>query len=292
MNVLMIGATGMLGRPVARRLVDDGFALRIITRDADRARTVLPKGVEIHSGDLRDEQAMIAAMGQIDAIYINLAAPMAKRSPPYEPELHGTQAIVSAAGKANARRIVRISALGVDDAADQWWAARHKFEADNVVMNSGLEWTIFRPTWLMESLATLKPPGRFIISLNIGDFPLRWIAGEDYARQVSAALRSGASVNRVYVPQGPELATINDAVRRFAQAWPGGLHVIPASLALMRFGRPFSGKMHYLTSLLDMTRDHFARLDRQVFATDLPQSHMKIEDYVGYIQRTGDVPRK
>jgi hypothetical protein len=41
-----------------------------------------------------------------------------------------------------------------------------------------------------------------------------------------------------------------------------------------------------------MTRDHFARIDRQAIATDLPAATMTIEDYARYAERTNDWPRK
>ncbi len=292
MHVLIIGATGMLGRPVARQLTADGFQVRALVRNPEAARKILPTGVELHSGDLRDSQSLLAALRGVDAVYLNLAAPMRRSAPKWDPELDGARAVVEAARQAGVKRLLRISALGVEEAVDRWWSAKHKYLADHAVMESSLNWTVFRPTWLMESLATLKLPGPFIMSLNIGDAPLRWIAGEDFARQVSAAIAAPASYGRTYVPQGPELLTIGQAVRRFARAWPRKLFVVRAPMPVMRLGSLVSGKAHYLTSLLRMTRDEFSRLDQQAFPTDLPQARMTVEQYVESIRRTGDMPRK
>ena len=78
-----------------------------------------------------------------------------------------------------------------------------------------------------------------------------------------------------------------------ARAWTRDrLRLLPTPVWSMRPGAIVSGKAHYLVSLLDMTRDHFARIDRHAIPTDLPQPRMTIEDSARYVERTGDWPRK
>jgi hypothetical protein len=123
--------------------------------------------------------------------------------------------------------------------------------------------------------------------------PLRWIAGEDYARQVCGALCERSAINRIYQPQGPELLTIKQAMRRFIAAWQKQrLRLLPTPLWTMQPAAGFAGKAHYLVSLMDMTRDHFSRIDREAIPTNLPAARMTIEDYARYVERTGDWPRK
>ena len=50
-RVLVVGATGLLGEPVARGLMAAGFAVRVLSRDARRARAVFPSAFEIAEGD-------------------------------------------------------------------------------------------------------------------------------------------------------------------------------------------------------------------------------------------------
>lgn len=289
MNVLIIGATGMLGRPVARRLVTEGFHVRAMVRDVDCARPMLPPECELLKGDLRDAPSLEAAMRGADAVYLNLAAPMKARAPAFEPELHGTQAVIDAARRTSVKRLVRLSAMGVETAASQWWAAEHKARADRAVMESGIAYTILRPTWLMESLATTVF-GRLLLLFDVQG-SLRWLAGDDLARQVAAALRSDAAINEVYHPQGPELLTMRDAAVRFARAWVG-LRIVRVPMWPMRMSAMVNGRAAYLGALLNMTVDHFSRIDQQLLPTNLPPATMTIEDYVRYMRETGDRPRK
>jgi uncharacterized protein YbjT (DUF2867 family) len=297
-TVTIIGATGMLGRPVARRLVEEGFRVRALVRDVQRARKALPGGgCELVPGDVRDEARLLEAVDGSDAVYINLAEPMVRKRPAWDPEVDGTRAVIAAAKAGGVRRVLRISAMGVEDAAIErkpWWAAVSKRDADHALMDSGLDWTIFRPTWFMESLCTMRlGRTRMMLCPDLPRSPLRWIAGEDYARQVCGALCERSAINRIYQPQGPELLTIKQAMRRFIAAWQKQrLRLLPTPLWTMQPAAGFAGKAHYLVSLMDMTRDHFSRIDRQAIATDLPTATMTIEDYARYVEKTGDWPRK
>ena len=121
---------------------------------------------------------------------------------------------------------------------------------------------------------------------------LRWLAGDDYARQVACALRENTAADGIHPVQGPELLSMSDALARFARAWPKRLRVVPAWRLAPRLLSPVSGRAHYMDKLLEMTVRHFGRLDEHHFETDLPRPAMTIEDYVAYIEATGDLPRK
>ncbi len=292
-RVLVIGATGMLGRPVVRRLIEDGYAVRAMVRDVARAKAMLPADCECVHGDVRDDARLLDALDSCDAVHVNLSEPMSRRPPAWDIEVEGTRAVIAACRASGVLRVTRISAMGVDAAADSWWCARSKLDADDALKQSDLHWTIFRPTWFMESLCTFKVAGPIMVCPDLPRSPLRWIAGDDYARQISAAMRSEHAIHQTYHPQGPESLTIRQALLRFRNAWKRQrLRIVPTPLWSMRPGALISGKAHYLVSLMDMTRDHFARVDREVIDTDLPAATMKIEDYARYVERTGDWPRK
>lgn len=292
-RVLVIGAAGMLGRPVVRRLLNDGYTVRVMVRDLSKARMLLPDRCEYVPGDVRDDARLLDALDSCQAVHVNLSHPMVKRMPAWDVEVDGMRAIMAACRASGVQRITRISAMGVDQAADHWWCARSKRDADEALMSSDLQWTLFRPTWFMESLCTFKLAGPFIMALDLPQSPLRWIAGDDFARQIAASLQSDVAIHRTYHPQGPELLTIAQALHRLRNAWKAQrLHLIPARLWMLGPGALLIGKANYLVSLMSMTRDHFARVDRDAIATDLPVAKMTIEDYTQYIEQTGDWPRK
>ena len=211
-RTLIIGATGMLGRPVARRLLAEGRPVRALVRDLEAARAVLPDGCELVRGDVRDAASLENAMDGIDAVYVNLAMPRSPRRPDVERE--GVPIIIDAARKAGVGHLLKISFMGVPQ-ADQWWQIRHKAESERALAGSGIDYTILQPTWFTESLVLFRVGGRLILP-RVPDTPVHWITGDDYAKQVAAALVSPKARNRTYVVQGPEALSFRRAAERLA----------------------------------------------------------------------------
>lgn len=72
MRVLVIGATGVLGRPAVRRLLADGHDVSGLARSADRAAVVAAQGITPVVGDLFDSSALAAVLPGHEAV-VNLA---------------------------------------------------------------------------------------------------------------------------------------------------------------------------------------------------------------------------
>ena len=71
-KVLVIGGTGMLGVPVARRLRTDGYQVRIFTRSLDKAQAKFGAEYEVVAGDVEDQSALLAALQGCQAVHVNL----------------------------------------------------------------------------------------------------------------------------------------------------------------------------------------------------------------------------
>jgi len=68
MTILVIGATGRVGRHVVDQLVNRGVAVRVLTRDPSKVD--FPAAVEIAQGDLLDIDALRAAFTGVDAFFL------------------------------------------------------------------------------------------------------------------------------------------------------------------------------------------------------------------------------
>jgi nucleoside-diphosphate-sugar epimerase len=120
------GASGFIGGHLVRRLVGDGFAVRVLVRPDSEAGSLAGLGVEIARGDLADRASLARAAAGCAVVY-HLAALTSIRSRS-EDEFEATNVLGSAnlaaaAAEAGARRFVHVSSCGV-------YGFRNRFPAD------------------------------------------------------------------------------------------------------------------------------------------------------------------
>ncbi len=107
-TILVVGATGMLGEPVARRLKDDGYRVRVLARDPGRAHARLGEGFEIVRGDVAEPGSLGRAVEGCFGVHISLRGGPDPES--FEAVEHrGTANVAKAAARAGVRRISYLS---------------------------------------------------------------------------------------------------------------------------------------------------------------------------------------
>lgn len=289
--ILVIGGTGMVGRPVVRRMIEEGLPVRLLARTPAKAEARFGDRCEIREGDLRDRASLEAAMDGVGAIYVSLNNVMAAQRPAWDPDTDGTRLIVETALATGVKRVLRLSALGVDQAVDDWWVAAAKTKTDELMLRSGLDVTIFRPGWFMESLPTFLI-GPTLLDFSPSPMKLYWLSGADYGSMVIEALRTPASIGRIYDVQGPDAASMSDALDRFRAAWGQWYPRVRVPRPLLRASAKAIGQSHYLDRLLDMTYVRLLGLPSVTDAQELFRPTMTIEDYVASIRATRDFPSK
>lgn len=148
--ILITGATGYIGRHLVNRLVAQGERPRCLVRDIDRATRLFPGDkVEFVVGDTTRPSSLESAMQGVDTI-IHAAFVTAdhKEAPGYhyeETNVGGTANLVEAAKAAAVQRIVVLSGLGTKpDKPGSYMQGRYL--AEKMVIESGLGWTIIRPS--------------------------------------------------------------------------------------------------------------------------------------------------
>lgn len=129
--ILVTGATGTVGRPLVELLVDEGVAVRAVTRD--RRAADLPDGVDIVEGDPSRPDTIAAALAGVSALFLNPAAV-------------GDAAgdLLARAEEQGVRRAVLLSALVIEFAGGNAISAHHK-EIEDTLTGTGLDWVILRP---------------------------------------------------------------------------------------------------------------------------------------------------
>jgi uncharacterized protein YbjT (DUF2867 family) len=149
-SILITGATGYLGRHLVARLVDQGEQPRCLVRNIDHATRVLPASkLEFVAGDTTQPTSLDAAVQGIDTIVHAAFVTADRKEKPgsryEETNVGGTANLVKAAKSAGVKRIVVLSGLGTKpDKVGSYMQGRYL--AEQLVIESGLDWTIIRPS--------------------------------------------------------------------------------------------------------------------------------------------------
>lgn len=208
-HALVLGGTGMLGAPVVRHLVREGFAVRVLTRDPDRARSVFATDdIEYVRGDVVDRDAVLGAALDADLVHVSVGPPHDRLS------AHNAAVAARAVG---AHRLTYISGTTVEEAHAWYPMIQGKLEAERAVEESGVPWTILRPSWPYEQLPRFARGGKPFL---LGEIPHRWhwFAAEELGRMVHAAFESPAAVGKRLTIHGPEAMTLREALERYCAA--------------------------------------------------------------------------
>lgn len=250
--MLVTGATGYLGSALVELAVRRGLAVRAAVRDADRARALLPAGVEVVVADLGDVDALTrAARGCTGVLHlagsVGHSAEETRRA-----NVDGTRAVLSAATAAGVPRFVYTSSSAAIMDADGLLAEEpvgppaltdayslSKAEAERVVLAApGIEAMVVNPVSVFgpSPRGPHSYNGLFLAAARgevpaVVDATVGWVLAEDAALGHLLALEHGEPGRRYVLCGGT--ATFGHVLHGFA-AHVGGarVRVLPPGSAL------------------------------------------------------------
>jgi uncharacterized protein YbjT (DUF2867 family) len=215
MKVFVTGASGFVGQEILRQLHGAGHAVRILARhprsndvQADAARY----GLEVHSGNVLDASSLAGALDSIDAV-IHLVGIISEVGANTFENVHtrGTENLVVAAQKAGVKRFIQMSALGTRPKAVARYH-RSKWAAEEFVRQSGLDWTIFRPSIIygprdhfVNLFAGISRWSPVLPVMGSGQAKLQPVPVGDVAACFAGALTTPQSSGQTYDLCGPEV---------------------------------------------------------------------------------------
>ena len=269
MKVLMTGATGFVGSALREFIRKEGHQVRLLVRKESAAevqKTLPPDAYEIVYGDVFETNTCLRACDGCDAVVhlVGIVREFPSMGITFD-EVHrvATANIVDAARRIGAERFIHMSALGArEDAVSEYH--RSKRAAERVVEESGLRWTIFRPSWIFapgDGLSTrIKDIARKpVVPLIAGGRALiQPVALDDVCTCMGRALRMPETQGKTYELGGPdrvsyreifELASSHAGRKRKTVSVPAGM-IRPVVGVLQRF-RSFPLTVDQLRMLLE-----------------------------------------
>jgi len=209
-RILVVGATGLIGAPVARRLLADGHHVRLLVRNPARARALLGDGFEYVDGSVTDAGAADRAVQGMTGVHVSLGVEDPAQLETVEHR--GTAAIAAAAARHGVERVSYLTGSLVRvDYGPKIPEHRAKLAAEQAIQDSGVPWTFFRPTYFTNTLPR-HVQGRVLVMLGRQRQTLHPVCAEDFAAQVSRAFATPAADGRDFYIHGPQPLTLRQAL--------------------------------------------------------------------------------
>jgi len=198
--VLVTGGTGRLGQLVVARLQDSGCGVRVLARH-DRPT---PQGVTFFAADLRTGQGIEPASDRGGGHHPLRDQQQGRRRG--NPQPGGSRVPDGSA------HLVYVSIGGIDRLAS-WGYPKTKLQAEQIVANSGLPWTILRVTQFYDyCLANARRLSRFPVVPVPAGFTVQPVDPRDVADRL-AELALGDPAGRAPDMAGPQVSNWTDLLR-------------------------------------------------------------------------------
>src|SRR5271166_814233 len=149
MTVLVVGATGSIGRLVVEEALRQGHVVRALVRTPDKALK-FPRETQVIIGDVTRPETLSGAVDGIDAIVFTLGSDGAGKVGAESVDYGGVRNVLHALGSRTAR-IALMTSIGVTNRTGSYNRSTEahdwKRRSERLVRASGLPYTIVRPGW-------------------------------------------------------------------------------------------------------------------------------------------------
>jgi len=145
-HISIIGGSGFVGRAIVQQVVAAGHQVTVACRHPERARDLLVDGAALVKTDVVDGTGIEDAVRGADTVIYLVGLLFEKGRQNFAAaHVDGVARVVAACKEAGVKQYLHMSALGAGKVEESVYA-RTKGEAEALVAESGLNWTIFRPS--------------------------------------------------------------------------------------------------------------------------------------------------
>ena len=264
--ILVAGATGTLGSEIAKRLLQQEWRVRALSRDGKKLEALATLGAEPFTGDMLDRAAMDRAcqgVSQVVSTANNLIGKGARSPNRIDEPMYRT--LGAAARNAGVTRWVHISARNLaPDSPVDFFRVKQRIEA--IVRDSGVPWVVIRPSafmdiWTGVLFGNAEQPSPVATLFGRGDRVVNYIAISDVVSFVVAILGDASVTNETIDIGGPSevnFIEFSEPIQRALGVPAKRRHVPAPILGIARYvARPFNevaaryASLGYWTTLSD-----------------------------------------
>lgn len=151
MTLLIVGATGTLGRQIARHAIEEGHSVRCLVRSYKRASFLKEWGAELVGGDLCEPETLAQALEGVTAVIDAATARATDSQSVRQVDWEGKVNLIQAVKTANIDRYIFFSFLNAQN-YPQVPLLQIKHCVELFLAESGLNYTILQPCGFLQGL--------------------------------------------------------------------------------------------------------------------------------------------
>lgn len=264
--ILITGGTGFVGRNLIRELQKDSWEMRCLVRDPDRASGLKRYGCQLVRGDVTDMSSVLNAVSAEIKAVIHLVGILVETKGVTFKRIHveGTRNVLEACRWKGVKRYLHISALGTRPKARSAYH-RTKWEAEELIRASGLDYTIFRPSVIfgaqdrftnLLARAMRFPP--VVLIPGDGKNRMQPVFVKDVTAALSRSLKDRVFEKKVFEIAGPQDYTFDGIIDKIGEVLGRKRLKIHIPMSLMRANALF---VETLLSNPPITRDALLMLE-------------------------------
>lgn len=180
-TVLILGASGTIGKQVVKELKDTGVNIRITSRKTDEVAQLTATGHDCRFLDLDDPTTFAFALAGVDRVFLLTGYTVGM--------LTQSKTLVDAAVKAGVSHIVHVGVFAEWDTTDAHFAWHQMIE--KYIEASGIAWTHLHPNMFMEAITGAYLPKNLTYTTYWQDRRVGYIASSDIAAIAAKVLIDG-----------------------------------------------------------------------------------------------------
>ncbi|MFB0517149.1 MAG: NAD(P)H-binding protein [Candidatus Neomarinimicrobiota bacterium] len=259
MKVALLGGTGFVGSYLVEELLERGHEPVLLVRPGSEGKVSRRLECTLISGNVGNQNAIFATLEGCDAVIysIGIIRQFERKGITYD-ELHfqGAKRAMDAAVQSGIKRFILMSANGVKPDGTPY--QKTKYQAEQFLKTTGLEWTIFRPslifgdprgkmefcTQLRDGLIRLPIPAplfyRGLWPINAGMFKMSPVHVKDVAAIFVKALAIPETIGQTYALGGPTtlnwktlIQIVGDASGKHKWTIPTPVLIVKAAAVLL-----------------------------------------------------------
>jgi NADH dehydrogenase len=220
MKIIIAGGTGFVGSNIANTLINNGHKVILLLRSDKKYRNSTPSKFNVISKDPSGSLDDVQVTADIIINCIGIIREFPRKGITFEKtHVEVVRNLLELAGNNGIKRFLQISALGVVTDGTTGYQ-RTKLKAEHLIINSGLNYTIFKPSIIIGPGNSFVPTFTNILKksnimpvIGNGNYMLQPVHIDDLVSCIANSIDDERTFNRSFEIGGPEKLTFNEIVK-------------------------------------------------------------------------------